>query len=289
MPSSSRKPPTWTPPCQPAAYWPRAVCMREVGWQPDGREHLLLLVPEVGRVEGDRLLHRGERQQLEQVVLDDVAGGADAVVVAGPAADADVLGHGDLHVVDVVGVPDRLEQRVGEAQRQDVLDGLLAEVVVDAEDRPRVEDLADDVVQLPGAGQVVAERLLDDHPAPGALGSVGQAVLLELLDDVGEELRRDRQVEGVVAAGAAGLVELARSSRAAGRRPRRRRSRPATNRMPSLSCFQTSSRNGVRACSLTASWTIWAKSWSAQSRRAKPTRRSPAAAGRGWRGRRSRA
>jgi hypothetical protein len=36
----------------------------------------------------------------------DVARGADAVVVAGATADADVLGHRDLHVVDVVGVPD---------------------------------------------------------------------------------------------------------------------------------------------------------------------------------------
>ena len=70
--------------------------------QRDGREHLLLLGAEVLRVEGDRLLHGGERQQLQQVVLDDVARGADAVVVAGAAADADVFGHRDLHVVDVV-------------------------------------------------------------------------------------------------------------------------------------------------------------------------------------------
>jgi hypothetical protein len=69
------------------------------------------------------------------VVLDDVAGGADAVVVAGAAADADVLGHRDLHVVDVVAVPDRLEHGVAEPERQDVLHRLLAEVVVDAEDR----------------------------------------------------------------------------------------------------------------------------------------------------------
>ena len=74
------------------------------------------------------------------MVLDDVAGRADAVVVARPAADADVLGHGDLHVVDVVRVPDRVEQLVGEPQRQDVLHRLLAEVVVDAEHRLLGED-----------------------------------------------------------------------------------------------------------------------------------------------------
>ena len=116
----------------------------EVGGEPDGGEHLLLLGAQVLGVEGDRLLHRGERQQLQEVVLDDVAGGADAVVVARAAADADVLGHGDLHVVDVVGVPDRLEHLVGEAQRQQVLDRLLAQVVVDPEHRVGREDALDD-------------------------------------------------------------------------------------------------------------------------------------------------
>ena len=109
----------------------------------DGGEHLLLLDPQALRVEGDRLLHRHQRHQLHQVVLDHVAGGADAVVVAGAAADADVLGHRDLHVVDVVGVPDRLEQVVREAHREDVLHRLLAEVVVDPEDRLRREDPVD--------------------------------------------------------------------------------------------------------------------------------------------------
>ena len=70
---------------------------------------------------------------------------------------------------DVPAVPDRLEDRVAEPQREDVLDGLLAEVVVDPVDLALVEDLRDVAVQGPGAGQVVAERLLDDHAAPGAL------------------------------------------------------------------------------------------------------------------------
>ena len=48
-----------------------------------------------------------------------IARRADPVVVAGPAADADVLGHRDLHVVDVIAIPDRLVELVGEAQRQE--------------------------------------------------------------------------------------------------------------------------------------------------------------------------
>ena len=63
-----------------------------------------------------------------------------AVVVAGARADAEVLGRGDLDVVDVVAVPHRLEHAVGEPERQQVLDRLLAQVVVDAEDLALVED-----------------------------------------------------------------------------------------------------------------------------------------------------
>ena len=44
------------------------------------------------------------------------------------------LGHRDLHVVDVAAVPDRLEDPVAEPEDEQVLDGLLAQVVVDAED-----------------------------------------------------------------------------------------------------------------------------------------------------------
>ncbi len=142
------------------------------------------------------------------VVLDDVAGGADAVVVAGPAADADVLGHGDLHVVHEGPVPDRFEHLVGEAQRQDVLDGLLAEVVVDPEHLVRLEHLVHDLVELLGRRQVVAERLLDDRAPPGTAALIGQAVLLQLLDDHREGARGHREVEGEVAARALCLVQL---------------------------------------------------------------------------------
>ena len=146
-----------------------------------GRENLDLLGLQFTRPEAHRLLHRGQRQQLQQVILDDVAGRADTVVVATAAAEADVLGHRDLDAVDVVVVPDRLVQLVGEAQRQDVLDRLLAEVVVDAEHRLLGEDAVDHRVEISCALQIVSERLLDDHPAPGALGLVGQSGLLELL------------------------------------------------------------------------------------------------------------
>ena len=82
---------------------------------------------------------------------DHVAVGARLLVEAGAGADPERLRHVDLDVVDVVAVPDRLEEAVGEAQGEDVLRRLLAEEVVDAEDLLLAQDLVDGLVELAGA------------------------------------------------------------------------------------------------------------------------------------------
>ena len=82
--------------------------------------------------------------------------------------DADLLGDRDLHVVDVLATPERLEDGVGEAEDQQVLHRLLAEVVVDAEDLRLVEGRGDRVVERARAREVVAEGLLEDDARPGA-------------------------------------------------------------------------------------------------------------------------
>ena len=56
------------------------------------------------------------------------------VVELAAAFDAEFLGHGDLHVTDAAAPPQRLEQRIAETQRQQVLHRLLAEVMIDAID-----------------------------------------------------------------------------------------------------------------------------------------------------------
>ena len=103
------------------------------GDRPQRAQHLHLLVAHRGRVEVGRRLHRHQREQLEHVVLHHVAQRAGALVIIGAALQPDRLGDGDLHVVDVRRVPQRLEQHVGEPQREQVLDRLLAEIMVDAE------------------------------------------------------------------------------------------------------------------------------------------------------------
>ncbi len=108
------------------------------------------------------------------MVLHDVARGPGLFVELAAALDADVLGHRDLDVIDVVAVPDGLEDRVAEAQDDQVLDGLLAQVVVDAEDLPLVEDAVQLGVERVAAGEIVPEGLLDDDARVAAgVGGIG--------------------------------------------------------------------------------------------------------------------
>jgi hypothetical protein len=101
------------------------------------------------------------------VVLHHVADDAGGVVVgAAVALHPERLGDGDLHAVHVAVVEQRLEDRVAEAEREDVLHRLFPEVVVDAVDLALVEHLADVGGERDGALEIVAEGLLDDHPRP---------------------------------------------------------------------------------------------------------------------------
>ena len=269
MPSSSQYPMHLLPPCQPGGVTAAGGGGRQVGGQPDRGEHLLLLRAQVVGVEGDRLLHRGQRQQLQQVVLQHVAGGADAVVVPGAAADADVLGHGDLHVVDVVAVPDRLEQLVREAQRQDVLHGLLAEVVVDAEHRLRREDVLDDGVEFaraprscPNGFSITTRR---QGPAVGRLLGAGRAWSW-------------RTTRGRTSAGSTGRTRGCRRCRGCRRAPTASQpsvskaassaKSPCTKRKPPTAAPRPPRGTGCGRALAPRRCTTWAKSWSAQSRRA---------------------
>ena len=59
-----------------------------------------------------RRIHRHQRQHLQQVVLHDIADRPHAVVEPFSTPEPEVLGHRDLHAVDVVAVPERLEEDV---------------------------------------------------------------------------------------------------------------------------------------------------------------------------------
>lgn len=75
----------------------------------------------------------------------------------------------------MVAVPERLEDGIGEPQEQDVHGRFLAEEVVNAQDLPFREELAQFGVQGPGRRQVVAEGLFHHDPGPFDQAGAGQA------------------------------------------------------------------------------------------------------------------
>src|SRR5207237_365669 len=129
----------------------------------DHAEDLHLLVSDRLVVGGGRRLHGEEAHHLQHVVLDHVADRARLFVEAAAPLDPEALRHRDLHTLVVVAVPDRLEERVREAEEEEVLHRLLPEVVVDAEDGALVEDPVQRRVQRPRRGEVAAEGLLEDY------------------------------------------------------------------------------------------------------------------------------
>ncbi len=55
----------------------------------------------------------------------------------------DLFCNGDLHMIDVIPIPQRLEDRIGKTRHEDILDRFLAQVMIDAIDLLLTEDLVD--------------------------------------------------------------------------------------------------------------------------------------------------
>ena len=118
-----------------------------------------------------------------------VAVGTRTLVEARAVIDAERLGDVDLHVIDVVPIPDRFEHPVGESQRDQVLDGLSAQKVVDAKHTVLRHEAVHELVEVACRLQVHAEGLLKHHTS-----SLRQSRLAQCADRGTERRRGDRQV-----------------------------------------------------------------------------------------------
>ena len=158
-------------------------------------EHFGLLGAHRIGIERYRRLHRRHGDELEDMVRHHVAQRACDFVEARAGFHTHGFGHGDLHMVDAVAVPDRFEQPVGEAQRHDVLHRLLPEEVIDAVNLFFLKLLEHARVQLFGGLQIVAERLLD-HDAPPVLAVfLHQSGFAQRVHHRSKEAIRHRQIE----------------------------------------------------------------------------------------------
>src|SRR5262252_2901633 len=147
------------------------------------------------RVETRGRLHGNKRKQLEQVVRHHVAQGARCIVKAPATAHGKRFGHGNLHVIDMVAIPYGLEQPIRESQYQDVLHGLLSEIMVYAIDLTLFEQIEEFAIERLRRGEIDAARLLDNESAPRPILFASETCLTEMAADRCECLRRRREIE----------------------------------------------------------------------------------------------
>src|SRR5271169_3924952 len=76
------------------------------------------------------------------------------------------LGHGYLNVVDIPAVPEWLKNSVGKSKDQKVLNGFLAQVMVDSVNILLPEDTGDDAIEFARAAEIAPERFFDDDAGP---------------------------------------------------------------------------------------------------------------------------
>lgn len=141
------------------------------------------------------------------MVLQHVTERTGFVVVVGTSGNARLFRHGNLHVIDVIAVPERLDERVGEAEHQEILDRFLAQIMINPVNLFLVEGVVQQPVQLPGAVDVFAEGLFHHDPMQTAWPV--QSGLLEPLDDLPEIGRFERQIERCVGAALVGAEPVA--------------------------------------------------------------------------------
>ncbi len=130
------------------------------------------------------------------MVLHHVPQGPGLLIVAAAAAHAVAFGHGDLDALHQVAVPQGLEDVVGEAEDQEVLDRLLAQVVVDPVNLGFFEMAVQQLIEILGRLRVAAEGLF--HHQTGPAGAVVQLRLAQAGDGRSAGLRGQGQVKDAV-------------------------------------------------------------------------------------------
>ncbi len=96
------------------------------------------------------------------MVLDHIADRPGGVVKLTPPLDAELFSHRDLHTLDEIPIPDRLQKTIGKAKEQKIEDCLFTQIMVDTKDFRFRKHRMKCGIQLLGRGKVVSKGLLDN-------------------------------------------------------------------------------------------------------------------------------
>src|SRR4029453_4624027 len=146
--------------------------------RPNSLQDLNLFVADRFTIGSHRWLHRQVHQNLEQVILNHVADRAGLIVERPPALNSEVFRHGYLYALDLIPVPERLQNCILEPQENHVTHRSFPQVMIDAEDVLLVESTEQNPIELLCRNEVVTERFFNDDAS-----TTGAACLGELFHD----------------------------------------------------------------------------------------------------------
>ena len=104
-------------------------------------------------------------------------------------------------MIDILVIPNRLENAIGETHDHEVLDGFLAKIVIDTKNLRFVEHAARNGIDRLSCGQIASNRLFDDDAGVRKLGGwcPGKACLRQAFADRSERARGNAEIEDSVA------------------------------------------------------------------------------------------
>ena len=101
------------------------------------------------------------------MILYHVADGAGFFVIFSARTNAHDLRNDNLYVVNIFLIPERLEDAIGEAEREKVLHRFFSHIMINAVCLVLTKNASDFAVELLGRGQIAAKGLFDHHACPG--------------------------------------------------------------------------------------------------------------------------
>ena len=161
-------------------------------------QYLGLFVAHRVRLKRNGRLHRGQADELHDVVGYHVTQGSRSIVVPAALFDADGFTDGNLHVIDIAPVPDRFKDSIGKAEGQNILDCFLAQIMIDTVNLLFVHFLQQLLVQGPRRIQIATKRLFDNHATPLMIFLFHQASRGQFLHNGAEKIRRSSEVVEII-------------------------------------------------------------------------------------------
>ena len=132
------------------------------------------------------------------MIRDHIPQGTRRVVIAAALLDAQAFGDGDLDVINVIAIPDRLKDAVAKTKYQNILNRLFAQIMIDAIDLSLLYGTQKIGVQSFGGIQIAAEWLFINKPPPIAVLFFAKAVLDYLVRDVCKQCGRRGEIVKII-------------------------------------------------------------------------------------------